>query len=285
LIVASVATVNTAMVTVARSAQPIASQKMGTTNVFFDAVSIKPLASGTGVGRGGGAPGGGCSGASPDITPDRIVFENNSVFRLIAWAYGLNCGVANNQGLITGAPPWARSDQFVIQATFPSSFSVSTPISILVPDDRYPEIRLMMRNMLSDRFKLVVHREQKEISGLELVVAKGGPKLTLTGSGNDNSKAATPIGGQSLTFANISMDKFTLILRDFVRGQPIIDRTGLTDEYKISIHFGGIEESPEGSAIAPLFTALQEQLGLKLQKTKITEDVVVIDQLEKPTAN
>ena len=68
-------------------------------------------------------------------------------------------------------------------------------------------------------------------------------------------------------------------------GGSIVDRTGLTDEYRISIYFAGIEESPPDSAIAPLFTALQEQLGLKLQKTKTTEDVLVIDQLEKPTAN
>jgi uncharacterized protein (TIGR03435 family) len=286
LIVVSVAALARVMEPAAPSAQATTSQEVRDRNAFFDAVSIKPLDPNTSVGRGGLAPGsGGCGGGPPELSPGRIVFNNNKVFTLIAWAYGLDCGVASKLGLITGVPLWARSDQFVIQATFPSNVSVPVPlIPTVVRSSRYPEVEMMLRNMLADRFKLVMHREKKEISALELVVSKGGPKLPLASSDDNHAKGVTPIGAQALRMSRVSMDAFALMLEDFV-GSPIVDRTGLTDEFRINIYFAGIEESPPDSAISPLFTALQEQLGLKLQKTKSGEDVIVVDQLEKPTAN
>ena len=285
LIVVSVAVLVAAMEPAAPSAQATTSQEVDDRKAVFDAVSIKPLDPNTPVGREGLAPGsGGCGGGPPELTPGRIVFNNNRVFTLIAWAYGLDCSVASKLGLIAGVPLWARSDQFVIQATFPSNSSVRAPlIPTVVRPSRYPQVEVMLRNMLADRFKLVMHREKKEVSVLELVVSKR-PKLPLASSDESLVKAAAPIGAQAMRLSKVSMDAFTLLLEDFVGG-PIVDRTGLTDEYRINIYFAGIEESPPDSAVAPLFTAIQEQLGLKLQRTKATEDVIVVDQLEKPTNN
>lgn len=291
LIAASVATFGTAILTAARPAQATTAQRSGETNAFFEAVSIKPSdqngggpnsegRGGIGVARGGG----GCGGGPVEITPGRVVFSRHTVFRLIAWAYGLDCSLANLQGLIIGAPAWARSDQFVVQATFPPNFSVPEPsvLGFALPR-RYPQVQLMLRNMLAERFKLVMHREKKEVSVLELVVAKGGPKLPLASS-DDSVKVATPVGANPLRVPRMSMDAFASTLQDFVR-EPIVDRTGLKDEYRITFYFSGIEDSTPGSAIPPLFTALEEQLGLKLQRAKSTEEGVVIDQLDKPTAN
>jgi uncharacterized protein (TIGR03435 family) len=260
-------------------------------NEKFEVVSIRPMDPNTPVGRGGRAPGnGGCGGGGPQINPGRVVFSNNKVFTLIAWAYGMECGDAYQFGLISGEPLWTRSEQFMIQATFPQNSDMAAaeargPLSPGGPLVKSPRVQAMLRNLLSDRFKLVMHREQKQIPALELVVAKGGPKLAPGTDGAALRNIPTPAGAQDFRLGpTAGMDIFVEVLKNLVR-RPVIDHTGLMGRYQFFMYFVGIDESVPDSPYPSLFTAIQEQLGLKLQATRTVGDVLVIDHVEKPSMN
>jgi uncharacterized protein (TIGR03435 family) len=253
----------------------------------FEAVSIRqlnPSDRSVGVGRGGGGlpGGGGCGGNPPRITPGRIVFGNTRIFAVIAWAYGFKCGEASKVDLISGAPPWVKSDQFVIQATFPENSNVRPPADELLVDSKnYPQVQMMLRSLLVDRFKLAFHREKREVPAYELILAKGGPKLT-TEAKSDELKRALGLGAQAWSVGPVPIDNLVTFLQD-VTGRTISDRTGLTGKYHFDLYFLGIDQSPPNSNFPSLFTALQEQLGLKLQESKTLTDAIIIDQVERPT--
>jgi uncharacterized protein (TIGR03435 family) len=180
---------------------------------------------------------------------------------------------------VTGGPGWADSDRFDIEskAEDPSKATGG-------------KLQQMLQQLLVDRFKLKLHRETKEVSGVLLVVAGSGAKLKEV----PTDANATPVGGRpgDMTFRGAPLGVLAEILSSFL-GQPVEDRTGLTGRYSFTLEWtiGDTEQIPPQFDRTPdparpsLATALQEQLGLRLQSAKLPVPVVVIDSAERPLPN
>jgi uncharacterized protein (TIGR03435 family) len=158
------------------------------------------------------------------------------------------------------------------------------------------ECRLMVRTLLKDRFKMVARWETNVTPVYELVVAKNGPKMPkvadtdrtrgvlITLNGNQmQSLAAEPPRG-------LTMQELAERLTVFGAQRPVLDKTGLEGLYKVTLSFGITPDiTPRGTATPSeypdLFTAVQEQLGLKMQDAKDPVDVLIVDHMERPDAN
>jgi uncharacterized protein (TIGR03435 family) len=139
----------------------------------------------------------------------------------------------------------------------------------------YEEVQPRLQRLLAERFKLATHRETKEMDGYVLVVATGGPKLKAS-AGVAQQGVIYPGG---LRFPHIGMDGFAAMLATPV-GRPVIDKTGVAGMYQIELKY-----APD-SSLPSLLTALDEQLGLKLEPQKVPVEMLVIDRVEKiPTEN
>jgi len=169
---------------------------------------------------------------------------------------------------IAGKPGWLSSELYDISAKPEGDGGLS-----------YEQLKPLLQQLLMQRFHLAIHRETKNMPGYALVVAKGGPKL-------EASKGTSGMGAimaDGLRAQNISMQGIAAMLW-FPAGAPVIDKTGIMGTYDISLSF-----APEGSAdsaLPSLFTAVQEQMGLKLEAQKVPVQMLVIDHVDKiPTDN
>lgn len=154
----------------------------------------------------------------------------------------------------------------------------------------------MLQVMLRDRFKFAYHTEQREVNGLELVVAKNGPKLKESSTDASTelhaSRGMRVLGSKSGTEWDGSGTKIESMLGQigYELGQTVVDRTGLTGTYDFTLRFISEREDSTANPNAPdpappLNTALQEQLGLKLVPGKVTKDFIVIDHMDRPSSN
>jgi uncharacterized protein (TIGR03435 family) len=154
----------------------------------------------------------------------------------------------------------------------------------------------MLRTLLSDRFKLTFHREQKVFSIYQLELASGGPKLRLSTAAPDAPPALiSTVYPQhiDLPARNATMTDLTSLLQRAVLDRPVVDKTGLSGRYDFDLtwapdetQFGGeVPVAPTDTPSPSLFTAMQEQLGLRLIATRGPADVLVIDTATKPTPN
>ena len=181
-----------------------------------------------------------------------------------------------NDSQISG-PDWIRNKdvRFDILAKAPHD----TPL---------PQLRLMLQTLLTERFNLVLHREQRVLPFLALVVGKKGPQFHEAQEGWEGA-GKTSIPG--LVFLH-RMSVLATLLSRFMR-QPVVDMTGLTGYYDVKLEWtpdqplpkpaDGAEprEAPEPPAGPSIFTAVQEQLGLKLESRKGPLEVLVIDSAER----
>jgi uncharacterized protein (TIGR03435 family) len=152
------------------------------------------------------------------------------------------------------------------------------------------EMRLMLQALLADRFKLKIRRETKDRPVYALVVAKGGPKFHEGNAGVEGGGRGS--NGQYL-FRNISMTHFVLGIGKGL-DRPIINKTGLQGTYDFELAFtpegvgqgdrNGREPGPAPDGPS-LFTALQEQLGLRLESATAPVDYLIVDHVEEPSAN
>ena len=157
-------------------------------------------------------------------------------------------------------------------------------------------MRLMLQSLLSDRFKLSVHWENKEEQVYELVIAKGGPKLKEAGANANTPRMQVALGHFIGTAESLSLLARNLSQR---LGRSVIDKTGLTGKYDFELTYtpetglNSVVGQPPAQGAPPLpepngpsiFAALEEQLGLKLQSTKAPVKVLVIDSVQKPSEN
>jgi uncharacterized protein (TIGR03435 family) len=174
----------------------------------------------------------------------------------------------------------------------------------------------LIQSPLADRFKLVVHRETRELPVYDLAVAKSGLKLAAPKSGScaprhPNKPPSAPRPGERPVCGNIGMRRgalngvgitmpFLATVLSCIVGRVVTDKTGLTGAFDIDLSFApdeaiadpnvggrlaGQAPPPGDSAIPSIFTALQEQLGLILKSAKGPVDVLVVDHVEKPSAN
>ena len=160
------------------------------------------------------------------------------------------------------------------------------------------QVRLMIRKLLTERFQLKFHHDKRELSAFVLTVAKDGPKLRpAQPNGNLHGIGMQPAPAGALLFANNSpIPAFTSFLQSMVLDRPVVDQTGLTGRYDMTITFTPddslfnghppVPKPADGVEPAPsLFEAMQQQLGLKLTAEKTQVDVLAIYPVEKPSAN
>lgn len=142
----------------------------------------------------------------------------------------------------------------------------------------------MLQSLLEDRFKLAIHRETKELPTYALVVGTNGPKFReVPDDGSEPVIGAAE--GYRIKAHHISMKLLAATLQGYV-GDAVIDATGLTGLYDVSLDFTVDESmSPDAERGPTLFEAVQRQLGLKLEMRKGPVEVLIIDHVEKPSAN
>lgn len=209
----------------------------------------------------------------------RFVEKNYTLKLLIAAAYDLN------PRTISGGPSWVESDHYDILGVTPGEVRPS-----------HDEQMTMLRSLLADRFKLTFHREPKTFSIYELEVAKNGPKLKESTAPPDDPPAliSTVYPQRILLPArNATMSDFVSLLQRAVLDRPVVDKTGISGRYDFDLswapdetQFGGeVPVAPADAPSAPFFTAIQQQLGLRLVATKGPVEALVVDKVERPSAN
>lgn len=148
-----------------------------------------------------------------------------------------------------------------------------------------PELLTMLQPLLRDRFRLQLHRETRMVPGYTLTVAKGGIKANLS----DPTRHSGGNGGRGFIDATGSQLSALTIRLSALLGRPVIDMTGDTRKFDLHLRWTPDDAQTGPDSAAPdgpsLFTALQEQLGLKLESGKVSADVLVVDHAEPPTDN
>ncbi len=210
---------------------------------------------------------------------------NTTLNDLIKFAYDIH------PKQVTGAPAWADLDKFDVEAKpdRPGMPSVN-------------QMKIMLRKLLADRFSLAFHRDKREMSAYTITPAKSGLKI------KKEENVAIPVPGfgglpqRGFNARNATLAEFATIMQAQFMDLPVIDESGLGDtRYSFVVKFtpdpgmrpfGGAARPPEGQNAAAdpdappdLFAAMEQQLGLHMQKTKAPVEVMLIDRIEKPSAN
>ena len=204
---------------------------------------------------------------------------STSLSVLIQWAYGVH------EKQIVGAPEWVNNDKFDI---------VGVPDKEGQPSSA--QWKMMTQKLLADRLKLTFHHDKRVLPVYVLSVGKAGSKLTKSESSSPliSFSFETAAGGISLPVKNATMAEVASVLQTGVLDRPVVDQTGIEGRYDFVLkwapddsQFGGNPPaaSQADSPLPSLFTAIQEQVGLKLDAVKVPVDVLVIDHVEKPSGN
>jgi uncharacterized protein (TIGR03435 family) len=226
--------------------------------------------------------------------PERYSTTNVGLKQVIQNAYGLKM-----PDMISGLPGWADSAAFDIEAKM--DVETIAELKAMPKEQADEQRRQMMQAMLADRFKLKVHRETKELPIYSLVIAKGGFKLkdadpnnTYPGGikGFDGVSRAgfMRMGHGELTGQGFEMSGFANLLSTQVH-RLVVNNTGLKGKYDFTLRWtpddmsGGHEDAAATESGPTIYTALQEQLGLRLDSTKGPVDTVVVDHVEMPSEN
>jgi uncharacterized protein (TIGR03435 family) len=201
---------------------------------------------------------------------DRFSATNITILSLMQWAYGIP------ERQILDGPSWLASTRFDIQA----KADIGDQIKSLSSDQGNDLKRRMVQTLLADRFNLKLHQETRTLPAYDLIVAKGGLKLQPTQSkGKSIGTSHTYFNGQGLTATSIAeeLSKIT--------GRVVVDKTNLADRYDFKLQWTPDDAPVTDNSAPSLFTAIQEQLGLKLESAKEPVPVLVIDHIDPPTPN
>jgi uncharacterized protein (TIGR03435 family) len=211
---------------------------------------------------------------------NRFVEKAYTLKLLIAAAYDLN------PRTISGGPSWIESDHYDIVAVTPGELRPTRDQQML-----------MLRSLLTDRFQLTFHREPKEFSIYELQVAKNGSKLKESTAHSAEPPSVGPgvVYPQRIVLParNATMGEFASLLQRAILDRPVVDKTGLAERYDFDLEWapdetqfnGDVPPASSEAPSAPLFLAIQQQLGLRLVATRGPVDALVIDKAERPSAN
>ena len=207
-----------------------------------------------------------------DVHGRHLIVENETVESIVRMAYQVQ------KSQIIGAPDWMKTERFDVDG--------------VADIDGQPDVaqyQSMMRKLLELRFGLKLHREQREMPVFALTVAKQGPKLTPS-KGDPNalpSEDGSTSNARESIFTNTSMQDLTLVLvMDSYVDRPVIDQTAIKGRYDFRLKWM-VDESKATTSDGPpgLFTAIQEQLGLKLEPVRALAEVLVIDKVQRPNSN
>jgi len=261
----------------------------------FDVISVKPNTA-------GGPP------LRTGTWNNRFIAENVPLILLIQYAYRPPAGVRLRQHVI-GGPDWMNTDRFDIEAKLDKDIQA-------IPTE---QTWAMVQSLLEDRFQLKLHHETRELPVYELIVARGGTKMKLSEDqavpfyddqlDEFDPSVGSPRGERTLEFTasgetivtataipivpNASARRshsllplgLTTMLTPYV-GRPVMDKTKLTGLFDFRLRFANqpFADNADTSG-ASIFTAVQEQLGLKLESSKGPVDVLVIDSVQRPKPN
>jgi uncharacterized protein (TIGR03435 family) len=239
-------------------------------NLAFEVSTIKPAnpenrGNSMLVGRGGG----------------NLFTTTNSTFNsLMTMAYNLHVSQ------IVDGPAWLESEKYDISAK---------PEEQGVPN--LTQLKVMVQGLLKERFGLTFHIEKREITAYVITLGRTGHKMTKNESGG-NLPGFGGRGPGAFGVRNSSMAEFASFLQGGTLDRPVVDKTGLPDKYDFQLEFrptaaqlppnpaGGPPQLPPAVESRPdFFTAIQEQIGLKVESTKTAVDVYVIDKVQKPSDN
>lgn len=250
---------------------PLTAQQPGPA---FEVASVKPNTDGGGTTTMGIAPGG------------RFVARNVALRELIGYAHGNSepfIPLPNNR--VMGGPGWVDSERFDIEAV---SSGAARPGAL--------QVMQMLRSLLTERFRLAARKEQRELPVYLLTVARAdrtlGPKLHRSTGGcsvpAEKRATASSCGMQRrrgyIEAHGTTIDEFLLhgLMPNLDR--VVIDKTGLTGDFDWTLEWGGEQGSNDAVPLGPsIFTAVQEQLGLKLEPARGPVEVLVIDSVDRPT--
>ena len=205
---------------------------------------------------------------------------NTTLNDLITFAYGVQ------QKQVVSGPSWMDTDKWDIEAQ---------PDVPGTPNRQ--QLRTMVQKLLADRFQLKFHKDTKELSAYVLSVSKSGQKMTKSDAGPNGLPGLFFRQLGVLTVQNATMGDFAELMQTAVLDRPVVDQTALDGKWNFLLkwtpdesQFGGMgvkvpPPSDAPDAPPPLFTAIQEQIGLKLDAGKAQVPVLVIDKVEKPSAN
>jgi len=207
-----------------------------------------------------------------DVQGRHLIIENQTVETMLMAGYGLQ------KDQIAGAPEWVRTERFYVDGVSDVAGQPSTP-----------QFQNMVRKLLGERFGLKARKELRELPVFALRVGKDGPKLAPTKSG-PNARPNQQVNGEQgyrmLRFTNFSMQDLALMMLPYV-DRPLVDQTELKGRYDFNLQYTYDESRAPTDGTAPpgLFTAIQEQIGLKLEAVKAPAEVLVIEAVERPSAN
>ena len=224
--------------------------------VEYEVVSIKP--SNPDLSQGGGA-------RMTKNSKGRWEARNIRLKELLMSAFRVN------EKQIVGGPKWLDSASWDIDATY--------------ADGNQGQFPQMLQAMLADRFHLVFHRETRTLSVYLLEVAKGGPKLKESTA----TTASMSAGQRMIKYNRATMSELADQLSSYF-GRQVLDRTELKGQYEINLRFAPVDANPsveaaQAETLPSIFSAIQEQLGLRLRAGNGPVGVVVIDRAERPSEN
>jgi len=216
------------------------------------------------------------SGKLVNMRGSHLTTQNTTLMDLITFAYDVQ------QRQVLGGPKWISSDKFDVAGESDTPGSPNTD-----------QLRTMLRKLLADRFQLKCHPETKEMSAYLLMVGKSGPKME---KGDPNGRPAffsRQFGVVIVT--NATMADLARALQGGTLDRPVLDETSLQGRWNFTLkwtpdesQFGGRFVPPPSDAAdapPPIFTAIQEQIGLRLETGKPQVPVIVLDHVEQPSAN
>jgi uncharacterized protein (TIGR03435 family) len=259
------------------TAPPLAVNAVAAAPLVFEVTTVKLNKSGN-------------SGSHSSLDNGRFTASNILLKNLIQYqAYGIP------EPRILGGPKWLNSERFDIEAK--ADNSIADQLRALSRDQRKLQTKAMFQQLLAERFKLTVHWETRELPVYALVVAKNGPSLHESKESDGSSNTSTS-NGQFTTRGVTMVEMAQTLTQELSRelGRVVIDKTGIAGRYDVILKWtpdtgsgsinSGIEvTAPPVDSGPSIFTAIQEQLGLKLESTKGPVQVLVIDHVEMPSEN
>ena len=239
------------------------------TKAEFEVATIKPAGVSPGLGL--------------NVTATELRAQSISLAGLITFTFELHLSQ------VSGLPGWAQTEGYEIIAKLPQGGD---------PSD--VQVRTMLKNLMQSRFGLSFHTEKRELSVYTVGIGKNGPAGIKMVKNTTNGERVGTQGLGRAVFNGVTMAGFAGQLQLRVLDRPVIDKTGLTDRYDFTLNWRPDEfqfpslspvqreywiSAAVADGLPDLFTAVQEQLGLKLDATKAPVDVLVIDRVSKPSEN
>jgi uncharacterized protein (TIGR03435 family) len=194
-----------------------------------------------------------------------------------------------------GGPGWIRKDAYAIEAKLPADTPDYTFLQFT--GGKAPEISAMLLNLLQDRFALKTHRESRELPAFALTVNRGGHKLITAPDGVEQPLTRSVAIGLFTAPNGIPMVRMTVVnqsMQEVAQGlsffldRPVVDRTGLSGKFDFEMEYEADRDNPslgEQTRGPAMFTAFQEQAGLRLESTRAPVEVIVVDSIQRPSAN